>query len=103
MTLAGLIFGFLIASGLGLLYHLVRGGRLMRLFLYLATAWISFFSGHFVGEWFGLSIFRFGSLNLLTALLGTILGLFLANLLAPPERRYSRSRRGTRKRGNNSD
>ncbi len=84
MTLPGALLAFIIASAVGLLFHLLRGGGVARIGLFLATAWISFFSGHYVGEWLDLHILRLGSLNLFAALFGTLLGLFTASLLAGP-------------------
>ena len=85
MTLPGIIYGFLIASALGLAFHLVRGGSLGRLGMYLVSAWISFAVGHTVGGWIGLHLWRFGPLNLFAAVAGTVLGLITASFLAGPE------------------
>jgi hypothetical protein len=40
MTVPGVVYGFLIASAVGLAFHLVRGGSLGRLAMYLVTACI---------------------------------------------------------------
>jgi MFS family permease len=85
MTLPGIVYGFLIASAAGLAFHLIRGGRLGRLGMYLVSAWISFAVGHTVGGWIGLHLWRFGPLNLFPALVGTVLGLMTASFLAGPE------------------
>lgn len=84
MNVPAAVFGLLIASAAGLLYHLIRGGPLSRLALYLASAWIAFAAGHFVGGWMDLSLLRVGALNLFPALLATLLALLLADGLAPP-------------------
>ena len=42
MTIPSLIFAFLIASLYGALYHLIRGGRLGRLLLFLILGWAGF-------------------------------------------------------------
>lgn len=85
MTIPGLVYGFLIASAIGLAFHLIRGGSLGRLAMYLVSAWISFAVGHTVGGWIGLHLWRFGPLNLFAALVGTVLGLLTASFLAGPE------------------
>jgi hypothetical protein len=85
MTTPSVFIGFLIASSCGFLYHFIKGGGLSRLFLYVATSWVSFFVGHFVGEWTQWRLWRFGTLNLFPALFATILGLMLASILAGPE------------------
>lgn len=86
MTAPSAFLGLLIASAFGFLFHLVRGGRLVRLGLYLGTAWIGFFAGHFMGEWWDWRMLRLGSLNLFASLLGASLGLVAASILAGPER-----------------
>jgi len=85
MTLPSLFFGSLLASICGLVFHLLRGGRLPRFFLYLLTAWVAFFAGHLVGEWLDWHLVRVGPLNIFPALLATIVGLFSASILAGPE------------------
>lgn len=84
MNLPGLIFGFLVATGAGLLFHLIRGGNLYRLTLYLTTAWIGFALGQALGDWFDWNYLRVGPLNLFSAGFATLLALLLASLLAGP-------------------
>ena len=81
MTIQGAFLGLVIATLCGLLYHLVRGGPLRRLSLFVATAWVSFFSGHLVGNWIHWSALRLGTVNLPPALVATILGLIAADVL----------------------
>ena len=85
MSLPGVLYGFLIASAVGLAFHLVRGGNLTRLVVYLVTAWISFALGDTVGGWIGLHVWRFGSLNVFAGLVGTLFGLATAAFLAGPD------------------
>jgi len=82
MTPQGLLLGLLIAAACGLLYHLIRGGPLRRMAAFVVTACLSFFSGHFVGGWVGLTAPRLGTLNLLPALVATALGLIGTDFLA---------------------
>jgi hypothetical protein len=85
MTTQSAFLGLLIATLCGLLYHLIRGGGLSRLGLYLVTAWVAFFTGHLVGNWLRWTALRVGPLNLLPALVATVLGLVAANVLAGGE------------------
>ena len=96
MTAPGFYFSLLIASGLGLVFHLIRGGSLGRLVLYLAAAWIAFMVGHLVAEWLDWHLLRVGPINLFAALLAAVIGLSAATLLAGPER--SRHRISKRRR-----
>jgi len=86
VTLPGLYFALLISTGLGLVFHFVRGGGLARLALYLVTAWVAFLAGHVVAELLDWHVFRVGPLNLFAAVLAALLGLVTASLLAGPER-----------------
>jgi hypothetical protein len=95
MTLPGVLLSILIASVVGLLYHLVRGGSIHRLVLYLICAWIAFFAGHFLGDSFDWTAWRWGSLNMLPSLLLTVLALILADILAGPRKGPRRKTRKT--------
>ncbi len=93
MTTQSLLFGWLIATACGLAYHLVRGGRLRRLALYVTAAWVAFFLGHWIGGALGWTSLRIGPLNLLPALTGTVLGLIASDILLGPEPSAERDRR----------
>lgn len=93
MTLPGLYFALLISTGLGLVFHFVRGGGLARLALYLVTAWVAFLAGQAVAELLDWHLFRVGPLNLFAAVLAALLGLLTASLLAGPERHRRVARR----------
>lgn len=84
VTLSGFYLGVLISSAIGLGFHLLRGGRLQHLVLFLATSWIAFFVGHWVSDWLNWRFLRLGTLNLFPALLATALGLAAASLLIGP-------------------
>lgn len=86
MTAPGLYFALLISTGLGLIFHFVRGGGLARLALYLVTAWVAFLIGQVVADLLDWHLFRVGPLNLFAAVLAALLGLLIASLLAGPER-----------------
>jgi len=72
MTMPSLIFAFFIASLLGALYHLVRGGGVGRLFLYLIFSWAGFALGHLLSIWQEWLIFPFGQLDLGLSILGSL-------------------------------
>jgi hypothetical protein len=87
MTLPGALLGWLLASVVGLVFHLVRGGSLGRMTLYLVASWMGFFTGHFFGEIAGWHLVRVGSVNLFPSLLGALVALLAVNVLAGPERK----------------
>jgi hypothetical protein len=64
MTIPTLIFAFLLASLLGALYHLIRGGGPGRLFLDLFLSWAGFALGYFLGMRLGWSLYPLGGLDL---------------------------------------
>jgi H+/Cl- antiporter ClcA len=85
MSIPSFFFGSIIATICGLLFHLLRGGRLSRMLLYIATAWVSFFAGQLVSEWISWRVLCFGSLNILPDLIATLIGLMTAHVLAGQE------------------
>jgi hypothetical protein len=82
MTIPMLIYAFLIASLLGALYHLIRGGGLGRLFLNLLLSWTGFALGHFLGVWQAWSLFPMGGLDLGLSLLGGLILLVGVDLMS---------------------
>ena len=82
MTIPSLIFAFLIASLYGALYHLIRGGRLRRLLLFLILGWTGFVLGHLVGIWQGWSLFPLGELNLGLSTLGSLVFLLTGDWIS---------------------
>lgn len=94
MTTQSALLGLLIASVCGLGYHVLRGGGVSRLALYVASAWVSFGVGHIAGSLLGWQALRIGPLNLLPALLATVIGLVVADVLAGSEARRHRGARG---------
>lgn len=98
MTAAGLYLSLLIATGLGLVFHFIRGGGFGRLVLYLAAAWVAFMAGHLVAELLDWRLLRVGSVNLFAAMLAAVIGLLAASILVGPEgsRRRPRNRRRNR-------
>jgi hypothetical protein len=87
MNMPTVYIGFLIASLIGLVFHALRGGTLGRLMLYLVTAWVAFFLGHGLAALMGWDAGRLGGLNLLPAVVATVIGLLAASLLAGPRDR----------------
>lgn len=63
MTLPTLIFGFLLSTLYGAVFHLWRGGNTGRMILYLALGWAGFWIGHFAGDQLGWTFGRLGALN----------------------------------------
>jgi len=79
MTIPSLLFALLIASLYGVLYHLVRGGGLGRLLLFVIFAWAGFAAGHMIGVWQGWIFIPVGELNLGLSTLGSLMLLLLGD------------------------
>ena len=86
MTIPSIIIGFVIASLFGVAFHLLRGGGIGRLLIYIILAWIGFWIGHFVGNSMGWHVFSLGPLRLGTATLGAALTLGIGYWLSLVER-----------------
>ncbi len=81
MTFPALLFGWLGASLIASLYHLIRGGAAWHLLLYLALSWAGFAAGQWLGSWLGLSLLPVGPLNIGAAVLGSLALLILGDWL----------------------
>lgn len=73
MTIPSIIFAFLIASLYGALYHLIRGGGLGRLLLFMIFGWAGFAGGHLLGIWQGWRLIPLGELDLGISTLGSLI------------------------------
>jgi len=69
MTLAAIIFGFLVSTLMGAVFHLWKNGGFGRLLLYLILAWAGFWAGHWLGERYNLTFISIGPLRFGMALL----------------------------------
>jgi hypothetical protein len=64
MTFPSLIFGFLISTFLGAAFHLIKGGSLFRLTLYIIFAWVGFWLGNALANHLGWTFLSVGPLHL---------------------------------------
>lgn len=64
MNIPTLIFGGLIATLYGAIFHLIRGGGISRLIAYIISSWAGFWFGHFIAQRYELGFVNVGSLNL---------------------------------------
>ncbi|MDH5607588.1 MAG: hypothetical protein OEY93_11970 [Anaerolineae bacterium] len=88
MITPGFFLGMVIASLIGVLFHLWMGGSIGRLVLYLFLSWIGFWLGHFVAIWLELSFLPLGTIRLGAAILGNafMLGLgYWLGIINPEE------------------
>ncbi len=82
MTIPALLFGLLLASLYGTLFHLWRGGSGGRILLYVLLSWVGFWLGHFIGDLLDWGFGSLGALHLGTATLGSALLLLVGYWLS---------------------
>ncbi len=85
MNYSSYLFGFILATLLGALFHLWRNGGVVRLLLFLVFSWIGFFVGHTIANYFGFNFFSVGPLNIVGGIVGSIAFLLLGNWIAKIE------------------
>ena len=82
MNLPAILLGFVIASLLGALYHLWRGGGPGRILFFLVLSWLGFLSGAFLADLRGWFLLPIGQLDVGIGTLGALLVLFLGDWLS---------------------
>jgi hypothetical protein len=82
MTLPAFLFGFLISTLLGAIFHLWKDGGFGRLLLYLILAWVGFWAGHLIANSLGWTFISIGPLHLGMALLVAAFTLYAGNWLS---------------------
>ncbi|MBX3086310.1 MAG: hypothetical protein KF716_32035 [Anaerolineae bacterium] len=89
MPTPAVILGFILATLYGAVFHLIRGGELRRLALFLLASWLGFGLGQFFGTIGGFKLLSIGQINTFSATLGAWLALlaahFLTNIPKQPE------------------
>ncbi len=81
-------FAFILATICGAGFHLIVGGDIRWLALYLLTGWVGFALGHLVGVLLDISFLQVGVLRAFPAVSGALLMLLLTRLVvARPARR----------------
>jgi hypothetical protein len=82
---SGFVLGILLASIYGAAFHLIFGGTIKRVILYLAAAWLGFFIGQFLGDFMNFEFLKLGKIHLVSASVGAWIMLLLAYWLAGQE------------------
>ena len=77
----GFLFSFLLATAYGTGFHLLFGGDLRKLALFLLAAWMGFALGQWVSAATGLPLLDVGPVHAFTASLGSWLALLLSHWL----------------------
>jgi hypothetical protein len=85
MTTPAIIFGIVLSTIYGTAFHVVKGGRLSRIFLYVLLSWLGFWAGHFAGAALGWTFATIGQLNTGMATIGSVVFLFVGEWLSRVE------------------
>ncbi len=85
--------GFIIATLMVTVTHMLVGGEARRLALLLLAGWLGFSIGHILGNLFEITVFDIGQLHLVSGLVGGAVALFAAVTLTMRSRRLG-TRRG---------
>ena len=82
MPLPSVLFGFLVSTLYGAVFHLWRGGGAGRLLLYLISGWLGFWAGHLLAAQIGWTFFSLGVLHLGLATVTSIVFIFVGHWLS---------------------
>lgn len=77
-----ILFGIVLATLYGALFHFWRGGSMRRIFLYIVLAQVGFWLGDTVGWLAGLNAGAIGLMNAGMATVGSALFLFVGDFLS---------------------
>ncbi len=79
MNVATYIFGWILATLLGAVFHLWKDGGFWKLVIYIILSWIGFFLGHLIAKGMDFNLMNVGSLHLGGGIIGSIVALFAGN------------------------
>ncbi len=82
MTIPAIILGIILAALYGSAFHLWRGGKIGRLFLYIVFAEAGFWAGQAIGWYLGWYFGMVGPLNIGMGTLGSIIFLLVGYWLS---------------------
>lgn len=77
-------FGFILATLYAAVFHIVAGGDVRRLALFMLAAWAGFVLGQMMAVSLGLGILLIGEIHVGPASLGALAALLLVHLLSRP-------------------
>lgn len=98
MPSPGFVFGFIIATLIGAVFHVIFGGDARRLALFLIAGWLGFAIGQFLGVLLEVELFTVGELRMMSAAGGALLLCLVAQILTAGQARQIRQSRLERRR-----
>jgi hypothetical protein len=85
MTIPAALFGIVLSTVYGAVFHFWKGGSLKRLLLYIILSWLGFLAGHLVGGLLDWNFAAVGPINVGMATIGSLIFLFAGNWLSQVE------------------
>jgi hypothetical protein len=82
MNIPILLFGIVLSTLYGALYHFWKGGSIKRLLLMIGLSWMGFWVGHFIGGLANITFGMVGTLNAGMASLGSLVFLVAGEWLS---------------------
>lgn len=82
MTIPAFLFGVLVSTLIGAIFHLWKGGGPGRIFLYVFLCWIGFWIGHYLGNFIQWTLWDIGPLKFGFAISGSVFLVFLGYWLS---------------------
>jgi len=82
MTIPAFVIGTILSALYGVAFHLLLGGSMIRLILYVILSWIGFWIGHALAEGLKITFGSMGPLHLAFATLGSLVLLLLGYWLS---------------------
>jgi hypothetical protein len=73
LTFPVFVFGSIVGLLIGALFHLVAGGKLIRLIFCLIFGWIGFWGGNYFSQKFGIQIYQYGLISYGTAIFTSLI------------------------------
>ncbi|MBX3061751.1 MAG: hypothetical protein U0528_16715 [Anaerolineae bacterium] len=87
MPAPSIVLGFILATIYGAVFHVIFGGDLRRMALFLLASWLGFTLGQLFGSVGGVRVLAIGQVNIFSATLGSWLALFATHFLTNVPRR----------------
>lgn len=77
----GFLFAFLLSTAYGAGFHLLFGGAIKKMLLYISAAWLGFAIGQWVGSFIGVRLLMVGPVHSFIASIGSWTALFASHWL----------------------
>lgn len=77
-----LTFAFIVATLYGAIFHLIRGGDVRQLALFLLAGWVGFVLGQMVGVMVDFNLFNIGPIRIIPATVGAVAALVFIQVVA---------------------